>query len=61
MKPTNDANATADPATVPANAPTDAQVSVPIAPIYTPEQIEEFKTHAATAQEKSGPAAPHHG
>ena len=43
MKATNEPNAPADPAAEP--------VTVPPSPLYTPEQIEELKTRAASAQE----------
>jgi molecular chaperone GrpE len=43
MKPTNDTD-------TPADAPA-AAASVPMAPAYTPEQIEDFKTRAAAAEE----------
>jgi molecular chaperone GrpE len=46
MKPTNDSTAPADPPAAPAAVP-----ATPTTPAYTPEQIEEFKTKAAAADE----------
>ena len=51
MKPTNDTNAAAAAPAEPASAPASAPVSAPMAPAYTPEQIEEFKSRAGSAQE----------